>query len=143
MASVFFYRYNDIYFLLGPSGISTVSIESINVTVDLTAPPGNPAIVSYNVSVVGGSASQTCTIISSASPLRCTITDLSAYTAYLLRAVGCLPGGAGCGFHRETGVRTRVNGKFFQGFLSYISHIDSHFLQHQPDCPREADHLGQ
>ncbi len=93
--------------------MSIVNIQTTNVTVDITAPPGNPEIVNYKVSVVGGSASQVCTLSHSASPLRCTLTDLSVYTAYMLRAVGCLPGLAGCGFHRVISVRTRVNGKYF------------------------------
>ncbi len=94
--------------------MSIVKIRTTNVTVDLTAPSGNPEIVNYKVSVVGGSTSQMCTILSGASPLRCTFADLSAYTAYKLRAVGCLPGTAGCGFNRETNVRTGVNGKFLE-----------------------------
>ncbi len=98
--------------------MSVVNIQTTNVTVDLTAPPGNPEIASYKVSVIGGSALQMCTILSSASPLRCTIADLSAYTAYTLRGVGCLPGRAGCGYHRKISIRTSVNGMFFQGFLS-------------------------
>ncbi len=98
--------------------MSIVNILTTNITVELTAPSGNPEIASYEVSVVGGSTSQMCTISSSVSPLRCTITDLSTYTAYLLRAVGCLPGTAGCGFNRETNVRTRVNGKFLENLLA-------------------------
>ncbi len=100
--------------------MSIFNIQTTNVTVDLKAPSGNPAIVNYKVLVVGGSASQMCTVLPSASPLRCTISDLSAYTAYKLRAVGCLPGTAGCGYNREANVRTSVNGKFLKYLLALV-----------------------
>ncbi len=98
--------------------MSIVNIQTSNVTVELTAPSGNPGIVNYKVSAVGASATQMCTVLASAIQLRFTITHLSAYTAYVVRAVGCLPGTAGCGFNRETNVRTRVNGKFMKNLLA-------------------------
>ncbi len=98
--------------------MSIVNIQTANVTVELTAPSGNPGIVNYKVSAVGASATQMCTVLASAIQLRCTITHLSAYTEYVLRAVGCLPGTAGCGFNREINVRTGVNGKFLEDSLA-------------------------
>ncbi len=98
--------------------MSIINIQTANVTVELTAPSGKPEIASYEVSVVGASASQVYTISPSVSRLRCTITDLSAYTSHTLRWVGCLPGTAFCSFNHETGLRTREIGKFLEYLLA-------------------------
>ncbi len=65
--------------------------------VEMAAIPGHPDIVEYRANATAGSSIHSCTVKAESDPLSCWIGGLSPETVYVVSAVACLSGSAGCG----------------------------------------------
>ncbi len=121
---------NPTFISQAPGEIEFTDVSTTEVTVEATPPSGNPAIDSYEISVVGAtppagnpdidsyeavvdgsSPPQKCTVKASTSPLQCEITGLTPNTEYTISMHACLPLAAGCGEGASKDTKTLPNRK--------------------------------
>ncbi len=82
-------RVNCNISLLGPKKVELDNVTATSVQITFTPPDDSSNIDEYEASVKGGTASQVCTVKSTATPLQCLIDGLSPAEQYTIEAISC------------------------------------------------------
>ncbi len=87
-------------------------MKTTTVIVKAIPPSGNPAIDTYEATVVGVTPVKKCTVMASASSLQCEISGLTQNTEYTISMRACMPISAGCGADVTGKTKTLPNRMF-------------------------------